>query len=173
MGLGSLAYILILALILWLLVLPLKPKNWTYINVLTFLGLTSAPAFLYAIPVERFMSLSSAQLANVWFLAVVAIWRVALLFRFLITVAKMSRFTAVIALLLPLVLIVASLAMLNLEHVIFKIMAGLQEHERSENDAAYGVLVVITFFSVYAFPVFLILYLGKIINLRCKTKKTV
>ena len=85
----------------------------------------------------------------------------------------MSRFTAVIALLLPLVLIVASLAMLNLEHVIFKIMAGLQEHERSENDAAYGVLVVITFFSVYAFPVFLILYLGKIINLRCKTKKTV
>ena len=83
LGLGSLAYIFILAAILWLLLLPLNPNNWRYLNILTFLGMTSPLAFLYAIPVERFMSLSNAQLANVWFLAIVAVWRVSLLFKFL------------------------------------------------------------------------------------------
>ena len=46
LGLGSLAYIFILAAILWLLLLPLNPNNWRYLNILTFLGMTSPLAFL-------------------------------------------------------------------------------------------------------------------------------
>lgn len=163
-GLGSLAYILILALILWLLIKPLRPENWSYKGVLTFVGMTSPPAILYAIPVERFFSLSTASTMNIWFLAIVAIWRVALYFRYLKYSAKLSGVTIVIALLLPLVLIIASLTFLNLEHVIFRIMAGLREDEKTANDAAYYILVAITFFSTYVAPFLLLGYLGVIIK---------
>lgn len=104
------------------------------------------------------MPLKSAQLANVSFLAVVAIWRVALLFKYLKSVAGLSGLCVLVATLLPLTLIVASLAALNLEHVVFKIMAGLEDHEKSANDAAYTILVLITYFSVLTSPVLLSIY---------------
>ena len=158
LGLGSVAYVFVLAFVLWVVIYPLKPKNWGYKNVLLFVTLTSPPAVLYAIPVERFMSFEAAQQVNVWFLAVVAIWRVALLAVFLMRVARLSRFAVLVATLLPLTLIVATLTALNLEHVVFKIMAGLEDHEKSVNDGAYIVLLIITYFSVMAFPVLLVLY---------------
>lgn len=158
LGLGSVVYIFVLALILWLVILPLKPRNWGYKNVLLFVSLTSPPAILYAMPVERFMSLESAQLANVWFLAIVAIWRVALLFKYLKNVAGLSGLCSLVATLLPLTLIVAMLTALNLEHVVFRIMAGLEEHEKSANDSAYLILILITYFSVIASPVLLSFY---------------
>ena len=120
--------------------------------------MTSPPAILYAIPVERFMSFEGAQMANVWFLAIVAIWRVALLFRYLVKVANLSGLCALVATLLPLTLIVSLLAALNLEHVVFKLMAGLEDHEKSVNDSAYLVLLLITYFSVMAAPVLLAVY---------------
>ena len=158
LGLGSVGYIFVLAFILWAVIIPLKPANWSYKNVLLFVSLTSPPAILYAIPVEQFMSLPAAQLANVWFLATVAIWRIALLYKYLKSVARLSGLCILVATLLPLTLIVAVLAALNLEHVVFKIMAGLEEHERSANDSAYTILLVITYFSVIASPVLLSLY---------------
>lgn len=158
LGLGSVAYIFILSLILWLIILPLKPMNWSYKNVLLFVSLTAPPAILYAIPVERFMSLASAQRANVWFLAIVALWRVALLFKYLKNVAGLSGMCVLVATLLPLTLIVTALTALNLEHVVFKIMAGLEDHERSANDAAYTILILITTVSIFASPVLLGLY---------------
>ena len=35
-GLGSVAYVFVLALLIWLLLAPLRPKNWSYRNVLLF-----------------------------------------------------------------------------------------------------------------------------------------
>ncbi len=104
------------------------------------------------------MPLESAQLANVSFLAIVAIWRIALLFKYLKNVAGLSGLCVLVATLLPLTLIVASLAALNLEHVVFKVMAGLEDHEKSANDSAYIALVLITYFSVLASPVLLTIY---------------
>lgn len=104
------------------------------------------------------MSLENAQMANVWFLAIVAIWRVALLLRYLTKVAKLSGLCVVVATLLPLTLIVSLLAALNLEHVVFNLMAGLENHEKSANDSAYFVLLVITYFSVMASPILLVMY---------------
>lgn len=161
-GLGSLAYIFVLSLVLWLLIKPLRPANWRYSSVLIFVGMTSPPAILYAIPVERYFSLQTAQTMNVYFLAIVAIWRVALLFRYLKHSAKLSGFTIFVAAMLPLTIIVSALTALNLEHVVFKIMAGLAEDEKSANDAAYGILFLITYLSVMASPVLLISYLGLI-----------
>ncbi len=158
LGLGSVVYIFVLALIIWLVLLPLKPEHWSYKNVLLFISLTSPPAILYAIPVEKYMALESAQLANVWFLAVVAIWRVLLFLKYLKNSANLSGLCVLVATLLPLTLIVALLTVLNLEHVVFKLMAGLEEHEKSANDNAYFILMTITYFSVLASPVLLSLY---------------
>ena len=161
-GLGSVAYIVVLALVLWILVKPLKPRNWTYVSVLTFVGMTSPPAILYAIPVERFFSLDTAQVLNVWFLAVVATWRVVLLFKYLKHSAKLRGGVIMVAALLPLTVIVVALTVLNLEHVVFQVMAGISENDRSGNDAAYSVLFVITTFSMFAFPLLVVAYLAMI-----------
>jgi len=77
-GLGSVAYIFVLAAIIWLIVLPIRPEKWSYLSVLTFVGLTSPLDWLYAIPVERMTTMDFAISANMWFLAIVAFWRVAL-----------------------------------------------------------------------------------------------
>jgi hypothetical protein len=129
LGLGSVTYVLFLSALLWLLFYPLKPKRWSLRNVLVFVSLCSLPALLYAIPVERFMPLAIAQSVNAWFLAIVATWRVALLFVFLRRVAELPKFTVLVATLLPITLIVVTLSFLNLEHVVFNIMAGISQDQ--------------------------------------------
>ncbi len=161
-GLGSLAYIFILALILWLLIMPLRPHDWSYKTVLIFVGMTSPPAIFYAIPVERFFDMGTAVTINLWFLAVVALWRVLLLFRFLKYSARLSGVRIAVAALLPLTIIVTTLSALNLEHVVLNIMGGLGTDTRSPNDAAYVVLVLITMGSMIASPVLLLAYLSEI-----------
>ena len=158
LGLGSVLYIFLFAFVIFIVIAPLKPKHWTYRNVLLFISLTSPPAVLYAIPVERFLSFEAAQAANVWFLGIVALWRVALLYHFLVRVASLAWMHAVTATLLPLTLIVTALTFLNLEHVVFRIMAGLEDHEKTVNDQAYEVMISITILSVMTFPFLLILY---------------
>ena len=146
LGLGSVAYVFVLAFVLWLLAKPLGPQNWTYRSVLTFVTLTSPPALLYAIPVERFLDLETARLINVWFLAFVAVWRVALLVFYLRRLARLPWHCVVVATLLPITLIVTVLTALNLERAVFDVMGGLRE-EGTAADSAYGVLVALTLLS--------------------------
>ena len=158
LGLGSVAYVFCLAFVLWLLLLPLKPKLWSYKSVLVFITLTAPPAVLYAVPVERFMSLAAAQSTNAWFLGIVATWRVALLLWFLRQLAGLSGVAVVVAALLPLALIVVALSALNLEHVIFALMAGIRPEQRSANDLSYGIVTMLAFLSVLAAPLLLATY---------------
>jgi hypothetical protein len=53
----------------------------TYRAFLTLFWLTAPLAWLYAIPYERFLSAGAATSANLWTLALVAAWRVALMVR--------------------------------------------------------------------------------------------
>ena len=165
-GLGSVIYIVVLSVVLYAVVRPLEPKRWTYSLVLVFVGLTSLPALLYAIPVERFMPLEQAQITNAWFLGIVALWRVLFYVRFLSKGAGLGRFGTFIATLLPLSGIVVMLALLNLEHVMFDIMAGVRPGNESPNDIAYGVVVSLSMFATIAFPVTLICYLAEIYRRR-------
>ena len=158
LGLGSLAYILFLSALLWVLFFPLKPQHWQYRNVLVFVSLCSLPALLYAIPVERFLSLDAAQTVNAWFLAIVAFWRVALLVVFLKRVAKLPPLTVVIATLLPIALIIVALSWLNLEHVVFNIMAGNDPDTQSGNDRSYFIVFFMSLFSTLLLPVLVIAY---------------
>ncbi|MCW5725670.1 MAG: hypothetical protein KIS81_12050 [Maricaulaceae bacterium] len=162
LGLGSVAYVFALSLVLWLLVWPLRPERWSYRNVLLFVTLTAPPALLYAIPVERFMPMADARTANMWFLAVVAVWRVALYWRFLRVTAKLPPAASLTALLLPLTLIVTALTALNLEHAVFNIMAGLSDTGGTSADAAYLVVITLSVISLIGAPIVGLLYLGLI-----------
>ncbi len=73
LGLGSVIYIFVLATLIWLILIPFKVDDWNYFTVLVFIGLTSFPTIFYAIPVEKFFSIKTANTMNVCFLAVVAI----------------------------------------------------------------------------------------------------
>ncbi|MBL8204449.1 MAG: hypothetical protein JNM09_09480 [Blastocatellia bacterium] len=163
LGVGSLIYILALSLLLWLIIWPLKPHAWSYRHVLTFVSLVSPPAILYAIPVERFYRLETARTMNVWFLATVAVWRVALLFFYLMRHARLNPATIILAALLPITLIIVTLTALNLERAVFDLMAGIRENGGA-NDEAYAVLVFLTFWSVILFVPILAGYLIAIVK---------
>jgi hypothetical protein len=155
-GLGSVAYVFVLSTFLWLLGLALKPDNWRYSTVLAFVALTSPPGLLYALPVERFMSPSSARSANLWFLAVVATWRVVLYAQFLRRYARLPSGPLIVQLLMPLTLIVGALTFLNLERAVFNVMGGIEE--TTSADTAYLVLILLTGASAWVLPVLLIAY---------------
>lgn len=157
LGIGSVIYIFILSFFLWLVIWPLRPRNWTYFKVLTFISLVSPPAALYAIPVEKFVTLGTANSINAWLLAVVATWRVALLIFYLRRSGQLKWFPTVVATCLPLTIIVVALAMLNLERVVFNFMGGIRD--ASPNDSAYGVLFLLSLLSVALFVPLLICYL--------------
>jgi hypothetical protein len=164
LGLGSLAYVLVLAAMLWLLLAPLKPSRWSFRQVLVFVTLCSPPALLYAIPVERFMALDAAQAANAWFLAIVATWRVALLAVFLVRAAGLGAASAFVGTLLPICLIIVALSFLNLEHVVFSIMAGITPEQRSSADLSYSIVFLLSLLSFVAAP-FLLAWYGALVYL--------
>lgn len=166
LGLGSVAYIFCLSGLLFLVVWPLKPSDWEFRGVFVFVGLTSLPAILYAIPVDQFVDLKAAQSINAWFLGAVALWRVALLLRYLTTNAKLHWLLVAIVVVLLLSGIVVVLTLLNLEHVVFDLMAGIRKENASPNDVAYLVVLFLAFISLYAFPVALLLYLGAVVHRR-------
>ncbi len=168
LGLGSVGYCFILAAIVFVLLHPLKPRNWSYKNVLVFVSFTSLPALLYAIPVERFTSLALAQQLNVGFLAVVAAWRVILFFLFLNRAAGLKHYQIVVAALLPIVFIITILSILNLEHAVFKIMAGLKDADKTANDTAYAFLLLLTLGSYILLPFLLVGYIVAIVQARKK-----
>lgn len=158
LGLGSILYVLVLALFLWLLVAPLKPRRWSFVQVLVFITLCSPPALLYAIPVERFMSMQSAQETNAWFLAIVASWRVTLLAFFLIKAAGLTGWETLVATLLPITLIVVALTALNLEHVVFSLMSGIAPEKHSAADLSYTIVFLLSWLSIMAAPVLVVWY---------------
>ena len=162
LGVGSLAYVFILSLFLWLLILPLRPRHWSYFRVLTFISLVSPPAVLYAIPVEKFADLETANTINAWFLVIVATWRVALLLFFLRRLAELNWFSMLIATLLPLTLIVVALVELNLEKVVMNLMGGIRS--ASPNDAAYVVLWLISLVAWLLLVPLLICYLSLVVK---------
>jgi hypothetical protein len=105
------------------------------------------------------MAADAARSANAWFLAVVAAWRVALLAVFLKRIGGLSAGAVVVATLLPLSIIAVALTIMNVEHVVFDIMSGTREEDRSPNDTAYVVVFVISYFSFMVAPFLLLVYL--------------
>ncbi len=142
LGLGSVIYIFVLAALIWTILLPFKVDNWNYFTVVTFIGLTSFPAIFYAIPVERFLSIETANSINVWFLAIVAAWRLGLLYYFLKQFTRLAFWNILTVTLMPICLIISILTALNLHRVVFNIMGGVRNP--TPHDASYMVLMLLT-----------------------------
>lgn len=162
LGLGSLAYVLVLAAVLYAIVKPFRPPNWRYRHVLTFVGLTAIPGILYAIPVEMLMPINQAITFNVWFLAVVATWRVAMLILYFRRHGALSWAQVQTTSLLPLTAIVAALTALNLERAVFNIMGGLDK--QTAGDGAYLILILLTTASVVLLPLLAIGYIVQVVS---------
>ena len=168
LGLGSVIYIFVLALFIWLILLPFKIKNWNYFIVVTFISLTSFPAIFYAIPVERFLSIETSNTINVWFLAIVAAWRLTLLYYFLKHFTKLSRGNIITVTLMPICVIISVLTMLNLHKVVFNVMGGMREP--TQHDSSYFVLMLLTGLSlILSIP--LLIFYGMAIYKRRKLLK--
>lgn len=144
-GFGSVIYIFLLSLFIWLIIKPFRVESWTYFNVLTFISLTSFPAIFYAIPVEQFYSIRIANSINVWFLAIVALWRLCLLFYFLRVFTRLSIGNIVTVTLMPICLIISTLTALNLHRVVFAVMGGIRNP--NPHESSYLVLMILTFIS--------------------------
>jgi hypothetical protein len=157
LGVGSVVYVFILAGLLWVVARPLRPRRWSYKHVLTFVALTAPPAALYAIPVEMLYGMETARTLNVLALFVVASWRVALLVFYLRRHGGLTMTASVVATLLPIVAIVCTLTLLNLERAAFATMGGLRG-EPTANDTAYAYLTLLAMLSFTLLPVLFIVY---------------
>ena len=157
LGLGSVIYIFALAVFIFGLIHPLRVPGWTYFRVLTFIALTSFPAVFYAIPVERFVHIDTANTINVWFLLLVATWRLSLLFVFFHRFTDVTKGQIITVVLLPMCAIISALFALNLHRVVFNIMGGVRNS--SAHDGAYMVLMTLTLLSVVLVIPLLIHYL--------------
>lgn len=166
LGLGSVIYIFVLALFIWLILVPFKIENWNYFTVVTFIGLTSFPAIFYAIPVEKFLSIETSNTINVWFLAIVAAWRLALLYYFLKHFTKLGKGNIITVTLMPICVIISVLTMLNLHRVVFNIMGGMRNP--TPHDSSYMVLMLLTGISLFLSIPLLISYGVGIYNRRKK-----
>jgi len=142
LGIGSVIYIFVLAAFIWLIVKPFFVENWSYFTIVTFIGLTSFPAMLYAIPVEKFVNINIANNLNVWFLAIVALWRLLLLYYFLKRFTKLSYGNIITITLMPICLIISTLTALNLHRVVFDLMGGLRDPNAHDN--SYFILILLT-----------------------------
>lgn len=166
-GLGSVIYIFLLSAFIWIIVLPLRLKQWGYFSVLTYISLTSFPAILYAIPVERFYSVEMANTTNVWFLAIIAAWRVALLLHLLKEFTGQNHIAWTITL-LPICLIITVLTVLNLHKVVFEIMGGIRDP--TPHDTSYFILMILTGFSAIIIGPLLVVYIVDIVRANKKKK---
>ncbi len=170
LGIGSVIYIFILAAFIWIIIKPLRVEHWTYFTVLTFISLTSFPAIFYAIPVETFLTMRGANAINAWFLAVVALWRLCMLYSFLKRFTQLDVMNIITITLLPICIIITTLTILNLHHVVFQIMGGLEENSVTPHDTSYGILILLTGLSMVLIVPLLIAY-GAAIYFRRKNKK--
>jgi hypothetical protein len=162
LGVGSLVYVFALSAMLFVVGLGLRPPKWSFLHLLTFVSITSVPGVVYAIPVERFLSAEGARTANLWFLGVVATWRVVLYGTYLRRHARMEWFQFFMQLLLPLVLILVALTALNLEHAVFDVMGGLTE--TTPADSAYAFVTLLTALAVVVSPVLAVCYVALVIQ---------
>jgi len=170
LGLGSVIYIFVLAGFIWLILKPFQVDNWNYFTVLTFIGLTSFPAIFYAIPVEQFFTIQTANSMNVWFLAIVAAWRLGLLYYFLKHFTRLSAGNILTVTFMPICLIISTLTVLNLHRVVFEIMGGVRNP--TPHDSSYLILMLLTGISMISTLPLLIAYGVGIYNSRQKSKPT-
>lgn len=147
LGLASVGYIFFMTMMLWLSGFLPSPTRRGYGKVLTIVAMTAPPGLVYGIPVERFMSSSSAQSTNLTFLGIVATWRVTLAVHFFIRGCQNKWFTSVAIVFLPIVLLIMSLVATGRAGYVMDIMGGVRDRSgpQSAVDDAIASLFCLSF----------------------------
>lgn len=134
---------------------PRNPHAWR-----TFMGvfwLTAPIAWLYAIPVERFMDSVSAAKANVALLSVVSLWRVLLMTRIIQVLSGMYFVRALLWVLIPASVEVLVLAITG-ETLMKRVLAGMGGMRNSPEEEVLISAVSAAFVGAFwAFPSAIIL----------------
>ena len=157
LGLGSLVYVVVLAGLVAIFALPLARKRLAYQHILLFVTMTALPALIYAIPIERWTDMATAQVLNLQFLLFVAAYRVALFFRFLFACMRIAWFDTLLSGLLPLMLIIVVIVLSGATNMVLDVMGGLRGRDPQADDLANDVVLALTGFSCLAFiPAFLV-----------------
>lgn len=147
-GVGSVVYVFVLAAVLWIIAKPTAPERFSYAGILTFITLTAPPAALYAIPVEKWMTLEEANAWNLNFLGIVALWRVVLWGHYVRRHGWLGGGQVFAVVTMPLAIIFLTLVSMNLHHVVLDVMGGIRNADKSSQDSAFQTLMVFSFLSV-------------------------
>lgn len=160
LGLGSVVYVFALATVLWLFLLPLRTGALPWRHVLTLVTLTAPPAAIYAMPVERWMSVEDAITVNMCFLGVVASWRVAMVVVWMRRALGFLWRDIAAGLFLPLAGVAWAIAAVNPERAnVIEIMGGVRTP--TPGDGAFELVQVSACLSgVLALPILFLYSLG-------------
>ena len=131
---------------------PARSKYWMFLGLF---WMTAPVAWLYGIPVERFMDGRGAAVANLWLLGIVAAWRVALMTRVMSVVYQIPWVRAGGWVLLGACLEVAIvLFFTGFGEALGRGMAGMRNS--AEQDLIISVLVPVFWICLLAVPLLLI-----------------
>ncbi len=134
----------------------------TYCSFLALFWMTAPLAWVYAIPVERFLDPLDSVIANMWFLKIVSFWRVVLMIRIVVVFFGGSIAASTFA-----VMLFADMTMqIALEFMPFPVlnfMGGIHLSDRAAviNETA----VVVMYLGILTMPIWLI---GTLVVLICK-----
>lgn len=135
-GIGSIAYIVALSTALYVMLWFVSNRKTRYLDMLVVVGMTSPPALVYAIPVERWFTPEVSAGLHAAALAFVSIYRVSLLIFYLVRSRRYDISGAVFGFLLLLSCILLWLFLSGKTGITFTGMGGI---ERADPEIAEDV----------------------------------
>jgi len=133
-----------------------KSVGRRYLQFLSLYWMTAPLAWLYAIPVERFLSAPDSVRANLWLLGLVAIWRVVLIIRVICVLYGTTPASAGV-LVLTFGDALVFVLMQTVDVPLLQVMGGVRLSESEQIIASTAEILI--FLSVITAPIWLILTL--------------
>ncbi|MEQ8785445.1 MAG: hypothetical protein RIC55_04070 [Pirellulaceae bacterium] len=128
----------------------IRPFLLRYRAFLSLYWMTAPLAWLYAIPVERFLSPLDSIRANLWLLGIVALWRVLLITR-VVSVLYRTRYLAALLVVMLMADVVAVSVIVATPRPVVGIMGGIRLTEAESLIHATSCLIII--FGVLSIPI--------------------
>ncbi len=133
-----------------------------YRSLLGLYWMTAPLAWLYAIPVERFLPPADATVANLWFLGIVSLWRVLLITRvFFVLYSQRDAAPSPASFFFVVMLFADSLAVFLVSYIDLPILVVMGGVRLTDTESVLaGAKLLVTLFGVLTWPIWLIGTLG-------------
>lgn len=160
LGLYSIAYVFLLSPLIWALTIPLQVEESKFVRVLAAVCMTAPYGLIYGIPVEMMFETDTAAAINLWFLGIVATFRVASLGHFLVLGICRSITSMIGVLSLPICIIAVLLTITGRSGKVIELMSGLRQDEQTAREIAGASVNAIGVLAVCLAPIALVIYIG-------------